>query len=253
MVIVGAAIAGLLLGSFLSVLISRWPRWRGAGAGRSRCPHCMHVLAWYDLVPLVSWLFLRGACRYCKTPISAWYPILELTMAGVLGAYAFLYGIRTGWYAFDYLILFALVALFFFDFKHHMLPDAITFPLGLLVLIRMFSLRPDLLVNALATGALLCAVFGLLYAVSRGRWLGFGDVKLAFVIGLLFGYPGAVGVTLLAMWAGALVGVGLMAAHRATMKTALPFGSFWTAAAIAALLWPGPVFFLSGLIIPAFR
>ena len=252
MIIGGALIAGLLLGSFLSVLISRWPHWRGAGTGRSHCPNCMHELAWYDLIPLISWAVLAGRCRYCNAPISVLYPVLEISTAGVLGVYAALYGLPAGWFAVDYLILFALVALFFFDLKHHMLPDAVVYPFGLVVLIRVFSLRPDLLVNALAMGALLSAVFGLLYAVSRGRWLGFGDVKLAFVIGALFGYPGAIGVTFIAIWAGALVGLGMMALKKMTMQSALPFGSFWAAAAIVTVLWPGPVFFLSGLILPVF-
>jgi leader peptidase (prepilin peptidase)/N-methyltransferase len=195
---------------------------------------------------------LGGKCRYCKEPISLFYLVLELSMAGILGVYAFLYGIPTGWYAFDYLILFALVALFFFDFKHQVLPDAIVFPLGLLVLLRLFTLRPDLLLNGVITGAVLAAVLGLMYAISRGRWLGFGDVKLAFVVGMLFSFPGAVGVTFIAVWAGALVGVSMIALKKMTMQSALPFGSFWVAVAILTILWPGPVFFLSGLIIPAF-
>ena len=248
-----AVVAGLILGSFLSVLLDRWPHWRGAAAGRSHCPNCMHELAWYDLIPLVSWAMLRGACRYCGAPISKLYPALEVTMAAVLGIYAYRYGVPTGWYAIDYAVLFALVSLFFFDLKHRVLPDAILLPLGIVLLIRMASLRPDLLVNAVAMGLFMAAVLGLLYAVSRGRWLGFGDVKLALVLGLLFGYPGSVGVTLAAIWAGALVGIVLMALHRANMQTALPFGSFWVATAILALIWPSPFYFMSGLFIPALR
>lgn len=252
MIIFGAVVLGLLLGSFLSVLIDRWPTWRGAAGGRSQCPHCHHVLAWYDLVPLASWMLLRGKCRYCAAPISTLYPALEITMAGALGLYAYSYGMPTGWwYAGDYLILFALVSLFFFDLKHQVLPDVIVAPLGILAVLRLVGTRPDLLVNAIAMGAILFAVFGLLYAVSRGRWLGFGDVKLAVVIGVLFGYPLAIGVTLIAIWAGALVGLGMIVRRHATMQTALPFGSFWTAAAVIAVLYPSPIAFLSGLFIPA--
>ncbi len=251
--ILAAAIAlGLLLGSFLSVLIARWPQWQGVSAGRSRCPHCRHELAWYDLVPLVSWLWVGGKCRYCRAPIARFYVVLEVTMAGVLGLYAYLYGVPTGWYGVDYVILFGLVALFFFDLRHQVLPDAIMAPLAVVVVGRLVSMRPDLLVNALVTGVVLSGLLGALYALSRGRWLGFGDVKLAFVIGALFGFPAAVGVTLIAIWSGALVGMVLMARHRATMQTALPFGSFWTASALLALFAPGVVAFLSGLFIPAF-
>ncbi len=253
MVTLYAVLAGLILGSFLSVLLGRWPQWRGAATGRSRCTNCMHELAWYDLIPLVSWLLLRGKCRYCGAPISALYPALELTMAAVLGIYASRSGIPSAWIAIDYVILFGLVVLFFFDLKHQILPDAVILPLGIIVLLRLVSMRPDLLVNALATGAMVSGLFGLLYAISRGRWLGFGDVKLGFVIGLLFGYPGAVGVTIVAIWAGALVGLGLIALRRATMQTAVPFGSFWVGVAIVAMLWPGPIAFVSGLLTPVLK
>lgn len=247
-----AILAGLLLGSFLSVLLDRWPHWRGVVTGRSQCPQCHHALAWFDLVPLVSWLVLRGKCRYCHAPIAKLYPALELTVAGVLGVFAFKYGLPSPWYGIDYLVLFALVSLFFFDLKHRVLPDIILLPLLIIVGARLVTQRPDMLVNAFATGALLAGLLGLLYLVSRGRWLGLGDVKLAFVIGVLFGYPIAVGVTLIAIWSGALVGVVLILAKRANMQTALPFGSFWAAVAILAIILPGPFAFISGLFLPIF-
>ena len=253
MVTLIAVVAGLILGSFLSVLLSRWPHWRGAATGRSRCPDCQHELAWYDLIPLASWLTLRGRCRYCGAKISPSYVAYEVVMATVLGVYAFMNGLPSGWVAVDYIALFVLVSLFFFDVRHQVLPDALLLPLGVILLARLVSLRPDLLVNALATAVAIAGVFGILYAASRGRWLGFGDVKLGLVMGLLFGYPAAVGVTLVAIWVGALVGLALIATHRATMQTALPFGSFWVAVAILTLLWPGPVYFISGLFTPILR
>ncbi len=245
-----AVLVGLLSGSFLSVLLDRWPHWRGVATGRSQCPQCHHALAWFDLVPLVSWLMLGGKCHYCHAPIAKLYPVLELTMAGVLGLYAFRYGVPSLWYGIDYLVLFALVSLFFFDLKHRVLPDVILLPLFIVAGARLVTQRPDQLVNTFATGALLAGFLGLLYLVSRGRWLGLGDVKLAFVIGVLFGYPVAVGVTLIAIWSGAFVGVALILAKRANMQTALPFGSFWVATAIVAMILPGPFAFISGLFTP---
>lgn len=171
-------------------------------------------------------------------------------MAGVLGFYAFIFGAPSSWYATDYLVLFALVSLFFFDLKYRILPDAILAPLLVVVGARLLSQRPDMLINACATGALMAGLLGLLYLVSHGRWLGLGDVKLAFIVGVLFGYPGAVGVTLIAIWSGALVGVGLILVKRANMKTALPFGSFWVASAIIAMMMSGPIYFISGLFTP---
>ncbi|MBP6886171.1 MAG: prepilin peptidase [Candidatus Pacebacteria bacterium] len=247
---ISLGILGLLLGSFLSVLLARWPHWRGVATGRSACPVCHHELAWYDLIPLASWLSTRGACRYCFTPISRWYPALELTMAVVLASYGWLFGVATWWGAIDVAILFLLVSLFFFDVRYHMLPDALTLPLVVIAIGRIALFRSDLLINALAMGVCLTAFFGLLYLLTRGRSLGFGDVKLACAMGVLFGFPMAIGVTLIAIWSGAAIGVGMMMRKSATMKTALPFGAFWVVAALVTLFMPGPVAFLSGLLIP---
>ena len=244
MSIVVGIVLGLLLGSFLSVLVGRWDTKKGIIAGRSECPDCKHALAWYDLIPLVSWLMLSGKCRYCRVPISARYPLMELVMAATLSVYVWRFGMTTWWAFTDVVVLFGLVALFFFDLRWHMLPDAVIFPLIVVVLARLIWLRSDLLVTNIATDAGLAALLGLLYMYSRGAWLGLGDVKFALLVGLLFGYPGAVSVTLLAIWAGALFGVALIILHRATLKTALPFGSFWSAIAVSAILWPVPVLFI---------
>jgi leader peptidase (prepilin peptidase) / N-methyltransferase len=241
---------GLILGSFLSVLIERWHTQAGIIGGRSQCAACGHVLAWYDLFPLISWMVLRGRCRYCRIRISPRYPAMELVMAIALGVYTWQFGIPSLWMLSNLVILFGLVSLFFFDLRWRILPDVFTLGLSAIALARMIGLRSDLLVSAIATGVFLAAGFGVLYLISHGRWLGFGDVKMGLMIGLLFGFPAAVGVTLIAIWAGALVGVVLMIRHRATMETALPFGSFWAAAAILTIIIPGPVAFLSGLVIP---
>jgi leader peptidase (prepilin peptidase)/N-methyltransferase len=253
MAVILTVLAGLMLGSFLSVLIGRWPQWRGAATGRSHCPSCMHTLAWYDLIPLASWASTGGRCRYCRAPIPWRYPAYELAMAGALGGYAALSGVSGVAEILDLIILFALVSLFFFDVVHQMLPDAIVLPLGIVAVVRLWLVAGHDPRTSVLTGIGITALFGSLYVVSRGRWLGFGDVKLGLVIGLLFGYPIAVGITLLAVWAGALVGIVLMALHRATPKTALPFGAFWVAAAVLTVLWPAPVTVLTDLFIPAFR
>ncbi len=238
-----AAIAGLFFGSFLNVLLFRWlaspaggPRWQGAALGRSRCVQCMHKLAWYDLVPVVSWLRLRGACRYCSARISVWYPIVELSMAGVLGVYAYRFGISSVWSVVDCAILFCLVALLFFDLKHFVLPDVLVAALGSFGILSAFGHQGASLYGSGAAGLALMAFFGLLHIISRGRWLGMGDVKLALAIGLVFGYPAAFYVTMYAIWFGALVGVGLILLRRATMKTAVPFGVFWATIAIGTML-----------------
>lgn len=238
-----AGIVGLMLGSFLSVLLVRWPaspaggpRWHGVALGRSQCPHCTHALAWYDLIPLVSWMWLRGACRYCSVRLSSLYPALELTMGIVFGVYAYQYGIVSLWSVFDLAILFALVALFFFDLTYQLLPDAILFPLIGIIGLSILGQLPSALIGAFLMAIVLAGGLLALYLGSRGRWIGLGDVKFAFMIGLLFGYPMALTVTMVAIWVGALVGVSLIVLKKATMKTAVPFGAFWAIVAIVAIL-----------------
>jgi len=236
--ILGAGIFGMLLGSFLSVLVERWDTKEGILAGRSRCPQCMHQLSWNDLIPLGSWLWLRGRCRYCAMPIHWRYPVLELTMAGVLGGYVARWGIPSGWETLDVAILFGLVALVVFDIRWMLLPDVVTYSLIGIAFLRLVFHEPDMLIGSIATAIFLAALFLLLYLLTRGSGVGFGDVKLAFAIGLLFAYPGAFIVSVAAIWAGTLVGVALILMKRATRKTPMPFGAFWAGAAVVAMLWP---------------
>lgn len=231
-----AVCVGMMLGSFLSVLLFRWPDWYGVIAGRSRCARCLRALSWYELIPLLSWIGLRGSCRHCAKRISVLYPLLEFMTAAVLGFYVYRFGILSVWSIIDCVILFGLIALLFFDLHHLTLPDVITATLTILIGTKVIGQQPSMLTSALLTGAGLAVAFGVLFLLSRGRWLGFGDVKLAFVIGFLFGFPTAVWVTFSAVWAGALVGIGMIVLKKANMKTALPFGAFWTAAALCAMI-----------------
>jgi leader peptidase (prepilin peptidase)/N-methyltransferase len=253
MEVLTAIIVGLMLGSFLSVLVGRWDTRKGILTGRSACPDCGHALAWYDLIPLVSWIVLFRCCRYCRRPIPFRYPAMELAMGSVFGVYAARWGVSGWWSVGDFAMLFGFVVLFFFDVYRRILPDAVVFPLIGIALARLIVLRPDFLANSVATGSVLAAGLFLLHAVSHGRWLGMGDVKLSFLVGVLFGYPAAVSVTFIAIWLGALFGLVLMAVRRAALTTALPFGAFWSAVAIIAVLWPTPVRMLSGLFMPTLR
>lgn len=245
-----AVIVGLMLGSFASVLICRWPHWRGVVDGRSQCARCERALAWYELVPLASWFFLRGRCRSCKQSIAMFYPMLECCMAGTFGAYAYRLGISSAWNVIDLFILFLLVALLFFDLRNMVLPNIFIVLLAAAAFARIVFFQSDAIAGALYTAAALGIVFLLLHAFSGGRWLGFGDVKLAVAIGVLFGYPDAISVTMVAIWVGALVGLGMILFGRASLRTALPFGAFWTAVSVFTILWPGPVHFLSASVIP---
>lgn len=251
---------GLIFGSFLSVLLERLPVYVGRPNskpgiifGRSECPYCRTTLSWYDLLPLLSYILLRGHCRHCRARISVLYPLLELAMAAVFGLYAYRFGFVGIRSIADIVILFGLVSLFFFDLRHRILPDIIMIPIALTALGRIFLTSPELVRNAIMTGVSISLFLGLVYWLSHGRWLGLGDVKLAMLIGLLFGYPNAIGVTLAAIWAGALIGLILVLIGRANMRTALPFGSFWTLAAIVMILVPGLLGRLSEIFLLTFN
>lgn len=232
-------IIGLSLGSFLSVAITRLTkREKGLISGRSRCPRCHHQLAWYDLLPLLSFLLVHGSCRYCHKKISVVYPLIELTTAAVLSLYFY----RTG-YIFDFSIIFQVIFLLIFisiifsDFLSFIIPDKIIIPaIGLALLCGIFFKRGEL-PNLLITGLVLGGIFAIIFIVSHGKWLGFGDVKLLILIGLLFGYPLGFLILLISIWIGALWGIGLMTLKRATMKTALPFGIFLSIVSIIFIIF----------------
>lgn len=217
---------GLSAGSFINVVIWRVPRGEGVAAGRSRCRDCGQPLTWYDLVPVISWLILRARCRHCRAPISIQYPLVELA-SGLFFVY--------GGTAFDIWLLEIFLALFVIDLRHLLLPDSII--LAGLIGALVFSRFHLLTVPNLLTAFLLFGFFFLLWAVSRGRWLGLGDAKLAALIGLAFGpWPGLT-VIYAGVFLGGLTALALLAARRAQLHTRLPLGSFLCLAAAFYLLW----------------
>ncbi len=242
-----AVVLGLVLGSFLSVLLSRWGTGESVIVGRSRCPHCKHTLAFYDLVPLASWAASRGRCRYCRAPISLLYPILELIVAAVFGVFAYRFGI-SGATSVELIILFCLLALFFFDLRYGVLPDTLLMVLAACAGIALAVRGTEAFPSALLVGAAVALVFGGLHLFSRGRWIGLGDVKLGMALGIVLGYPATIPVTVIAIWTGAAIGLTLIVLRRATLQTALPFGAVWIAIALVALLWPEPIRALNMLI-----
>jgi leader peptidase (prepilin peptidase)/N-methyltransferase len=231
-----AILFGLILGSFTSVVVERLGRRGGIVAGRSECVRCGHILGWYDLIPLASFLLLRGKCRYCKGTISWLYPVIETAMAGALAFYIYVNGFAGGLSLLEMGIIVGLVMLFFFDFRHHLLPDELVVPTAVLAVVRIAVYGVPEPVQAGMGALLFMLLFGILHVASNGRWMGFGDVGLGAVLGLILGWPASLFVLVFAVWVGALVGVMLMFAGRAHMKSALPFGSFLTAMAIGALI-----------------
>jgi leader peptidase (prepilin peptidase)/N-methyltransferase len=245
--VVGCGVFGLLIGSFLNVVIYRVPQGTSIVAPGSACPGCGTAIAWYDNVPVLSWIVLRGRCRSCRTGISARYAIVEILTALLFAATAARFG--ANWVLPALLVFTAgLIALAFTDLDHHLLPVKIVYPVLLMVgalLVAASYATHDWhrLVVAAASGLVWFLVFFALNAVSP-RFLGFGDVRLAFVLGLALGWLG-VGYVLVGFYAanvvGAVVGLSLIGTKRIGRSTPIPYGVFLAIGAFVALFAGAPL------------
>lgn len=234
--IVIAGIIGLVFGSFGNVLIARYDRLDTIATTRSECPHCQHLLAWYDLVPVLSFLCLAGKCRYCRKPISWQYPIVELiaTFLAIQSYLRFGASLTAAAYFAVFLLLLAIAII---DLCFFVIPDAYVFPaLMLAFLLSFLVVDPQIIQPAwgvlLTGGSLLLMVL-----VSNERWMGAGDVGLGVLMGLLGGLRGGFVGLVLAFVVGSLVGLVLIALKRKSMKDMVPFGPFLALATYVAALW----------------
>jgi len=243
-------IFGSLIGSFLNVVILRLPKGEKL-TGRSHCPNCGHELSPLELLPIFSFLFLKGKCSSCSVKISWRYFIIEV-ITGLLFALSWwLLKPETG---LEFVILFrnlfvisALIVVFVVDLEHYLILDSVTFfSLAVVVLLnividltsntKLLSLHGHLLGGII--GAILAALpFYLLWFVSKGRWMGFGDVKLALLLGAIFGSPVVFVNLILAVFLGTLASVFLLALKSKTLKSQIPFGTFLSLAAVVTLYW----------------
>jgi len=241
----GSALLGLLIGSFLNVVIWRVPRGESLVSPPSHCPGCERPVRPRDNIPVVSWLLLKGRCRDCDEPISARYPLVELLTAAVFAALALRIGLQPELPAFLYLGAIG-VALALIDLDTKRLPNVIVLPsyvvgLVLLTAAAVVSDQYDDLLRAVLGMAALYSLYFLL-ALIYPAGMGFGDVKLAGVLGLYLGWLGWAEVVsggFLGFLFGGVIGLGLMAARRAGRKSQIPFGPFMLAGAFVAILWGG--------------
>lgn len=234
------------MGSALTAVIGRASRPRSLLTDRSRCPTCRHVLAPKDLIPVISFLRLRGQCRYCRRAIPRWYPVVELaTIVLFVSAATLLPSVPPGALVLLWALLACLFALAIVDLQTMRLPDALVLTFAVAALFRsvVFGIPP--LPEAVGGGLLGFALFGILHALSSviPRWrgsttMGFGDVKLAGALGLALGVPGMIAGAFLAFGAGGVVGSGLLLMKRATWSSHVPFGPFLAGAGILLLVLP---------------
>mgnify|MGYP003393724366 FL=1 len=211
---------GTIIGSFLNVVILRYNTGVSI-TGRSGCFSCGKKLEWYELVPILSFLFLRGKCSKCNTKISWQYPLVEL-VTGLLFVFSFQYG-------FYYLFIFSLlIVITVYDLRHKIIPDGLVFTFIGLAFLKLFYYTNIL--DFLA-GPILFVPFFLLWYLSKGKWMGFGDAKLAIGIGFFMGFVGGVSSIILGFWIGAMagllwIGISAMFGKHIGMKSEIPFAPY---------------------------
>jgi leader peptidase (prepilin peptidase)/N-methyltransferase len=231
---------GTIIGSFLNVCICRIPAGQSIVSPASRCPECGAAIRWYQNVPVVSYLLLRGRCASCGTAISLRYPLVE-TLTGLLFVWVWL---RFGWQAATplyWVFAAALVVITFIDLDHQIIPDVISLPgiiVGFLTALAIPWLSwSDSLLGILLGGGSLFLVAEVYHRLTGQEGMGGGDIKLLAMIGAFLGWKAILPVIFLGSLAGSLVGVPLMIAKRSDGKLAIPFGPFLTLGAIICLLW----------------
>lgn len=253
MIIAILAVLGLILGSFVNALVWRMHEGLSVAHGRSMCPHCKHTLGAADLVPVLSWLALRGKCRYCRKPISPQYPLVELSTAALfVGSYIWWpeafsnpqKAIFILWLA----ILTGLVALAVYDIRWFLLPNKLIYPLAVLAVAQAViaianSSEPlTALLNTVLGVIVGGGIFYALFQVSAGKWIGGGDVKLGALLGLIVATPGrAVLFIFFGSLLGSLVSVPMVARGNLKRTSVIPFGPFLIIGGIATVLFGADV------------
>ncbi len=257
-----SVIFGLMVGSFLNVVIYRLPKmmeqeWHNnclelqgkeiptqqqftLAKPRSSCPHCGHKIKAMENVPVISYLLLRGRCSACKTPISLRYPLVEMLTGSLIGltSWQFGYTVTT---LFAWTFVFALIVLTFIDFDTQLLPDDITLPLLWLGL--LFNLNFGLtdlksaVIGAMAGYLVLWSVFWLFKLIRGKEGMGYGDFKLLAAIGAWFGWKLLPAVILLSSTLGAIIGIALIVLTKRGKDVPIPFGPFLAIGGIAALFF----------------
>jgi leader peptidase (prepilin peptidase)/N-methyltransferase len=238
-----AAVFGAVIGSFLNVVIYRLPIGQSIVTPPSRCRKCGYLLQWYDNIPILSWLFLRGRCRKCGVGVSIQYPLVELITALLFVLVAWLTPIGP-LLATRLILVCILIALFGIDLEHQILPNTITLP-GIAVGFLLSLIAPpgwkDSLIGIVLGGGILYAIAWGYYLWRREEGMGMGDVKMLAMIGAFLGWKAVLVTLVLASFSGAIIGVILMAVQKSDMKFALPFGTFLAIGALVAMLAGEPL------------
>ncbi len=236
---------GLAIGSFLNCVIYRLYKKESFLRSFSYCPHCKHKLNYRDLIPVLSFIILRGRCRYCQQKISLQYPLVEIA-TGLLFLLIFqnLHGLHPCYIFYLLVVSCFLIIIFVYDLKHYIIPDKIIYPAimvsGIWYLVASIFFKfytKHQILNAIYSALGAAAFFFLIFLISRGKWLGFGDVKLALFMGLFLGFPNILVAFFLASLIGAIIGIGLIISGKKKLSSEVPFGPFLISGTFLALFW----------------
>ncbi|MFA5126920.1 MAG: prepilin peptidase [Patescibacteria group bacterium] len=238
-------IFGLIVGSFLNVVIFRLHRQESFVRGYSKCLFCGHRLYAQDLVPLFSYIFLRGHCRYCRHRFSAQYPLVELSTA-ILFPLIFIKFIPGDWHLivsqnilgllFAWILTAFLTIIFVYDLKYYLILDAVVLPAIILALVFNLLLGANF-INLFLAGLFGAGIFFLQFAISKGTWIGGGDIRLGFLMGAVLGWP-EVGIALfLAYILGGAYSLGLLLTGKKHLSDKVAFGTFLSLATFITMLY----------------
>lgn len=228
-------IFGLIIGSFLNCLIWRLHK-KESLMNRSYCPKCGKQIAWHDNIPVLSFIMLFGKCRHCKKRILWQYPAVELA-TGLLFAAAYYFNPEfTVRLARDLFLISVMIVIFIYDLRWYLILDIITLPACLIMLILNLIIGFNLW-NLLISGIIGSSFFLLQFAISKGKWIGGGDIRMGLLMGLSLGWPGALAAIIISYFIGSAIGIGLILARRKEFDSRVPLGVFLAAGSVIVLFW----------------
>ncbi len=243
---------GLCVGSFINALVWRIATGRGLG-GRSMCPQCHKTLGARDLIPVVSFILLKGRCRQCHKKISWQYPTVEIVTAAAFVAvyWQVQQGLPMGQGIAQVVILSLLIALFSIDFEYGLLPDILTLPaIGIATLSRLIASQApaDAVVDMIFGATIGVAFFSIQWLASHGRWIGDGDIRLGALMGVLLGVPGVLLALVISYIFGAAVACVLLLKGGKTLRSTIALGPFLIAGTLVVYYGEGRILNFFGLL-----
>ena len=233
-----AGLFGLVFGSFANVCVHRIPRGESVAYPASRCPACHHAIAWYDNIPVLSWLWLGGRCRHCTAPISRRYPLLELLMGASWAGLAWHLG-PTPQLLMALVLVSLLWVLTLIDLETGLLPDVLTLP-GIVIGLGFSAWTGDAvasLIGAVAGYGVFWLVARAFLLMTKREGMGYGDFKLLAMLGAFLGWQALPFIVLVSSLIGAVGGGTYLGLSRRDMRAAIPYGPFLAVAGVAWLLW----------------